>query len=125
MEGQSKGYWPQNDAPVEYESFPRHEWFGSLLFRRFRVRKPTGNFLCLEALAVHDARAGLVVLVLGDPHLLEGGQRGEDGAANPDRVLPLRGCDNLDLDRGWCEGGHLLVETRVDFVEHRGAARQD
>ncbi|KAH9249739.1 hypothetical protein BASA81_012535 [Batrachochytrium salamandrivorans] len=37
----------------------------------------------LEALAVDDAGAGLVVLLLGDPHLLEGGERGEDGAADP------------------------------------------
>ena len=35
-----------------------------------------GDTRGLEALAVHDARACLVVLVLGDPHLLEGGQGG-------------------------------------------------
>ena len=28
----------------------------------------------LEALPVHDGRAGLIVLLLADPHLLEGGQ---------------------------------------------------
>ncbi len=28
----------------------------------------------LEALAVHDGGAGLIVLLLADPHLLEGGQ---------------------------------------------------
>lgn len=37
----------------------------------------------LEAFAVHNGWAGLVVLLLGDPHLLEGGQRGQDGAADP------------------------------------------
>ena len=51
----------------------------------------------LEALAVHDAGAGLVVLLLGDPHLLEGGEGGEDGAADPDGVLALRRGDDLDL----------------------------
>ena len=40
----------------------------------------------LEALPVHDGRTGLVVLLLRDPHLLEGGERGQDGATNPDRV---------------------------------------
>ena len=49
----------------------------------------------LEALAVDDGRAGLVVLLLADPHLLEGGQGGQDGAADPDGVLPLWGSDDL------------------------------
>ena len=40
----------------------------------------------LEALPVDDGRAGLVVLLLGNPHLLEGGQGGQDGASDPDRV---------------------------------------
>eukprot|EP00445_Apocalathium_hangoei_P064754 CAMPEP_0204112228 /NCGR_PEP_ID=MMETSP0361-20130328/2925_1 /ASSEMBLY_ACC=CAM_ASM_000343 /TAXON_ID=268821 /ORGANISM="Scrippsiella Hangoei, Strain SHTV-5" /LENGTH=156 /DNA_ID=CAMNT_0051062389 /DNA_START=64 /DNA_END=531 /DNA_ORIENTATION=+ len=39
-----------------------------------------------EALPVHDRGAGLVVLALGDPHLLEGAQRRQDGAADPDGV---------------------------------------
>ena len=39
-----------------------------------------------EALPVDDGRAGLVVLLLRDPHLLERGQRGEDGASDPDGV---------------------------------------
>ena len=38
----------------------------------------------LEALAVHNGRPRLVVLGLGDPHLLERGQRRQDGAADPD-----------------------------------------
>ena len=38
----------------------------------------------LEALAMHDGRPRLVVLLLRDPHLLEGRQGGQDGAANPD-----------------------------------------
>ena len=33
----------------------------------------------------------LVILLLGDPHLLEGGERGQDGTTDPDRVLALRG----------------------------------
>ena len=41
---------------------------------------PTNN---LEAFAVDNARAGFVVFLLGDPHLLEGSERGEDGAAYP------------------------------------------
>ena len=54
----------------------------------------------LEALVVHIGRAGLVVLLLGDPHLLEGAQAGQDGAADPDGVLSLRRRDDLHLDPG-------------------------
>ena len=50
----------------------------------------------LEAFAVDDGWPGLVVLLFADPHLLEGGQRGQDGAANPDGVFALgRGNDLL------------------------------
>lgn len=53
---------------------------------------------CLEALAVDDSRAGFVVFLFGDPHLLEGGQGGQDGTTDPYGVLPFWGCDDLDLD---------------------------
>merc|ERR1719220_2222435 len=43
----------------------------------------------LEAFAVDDSGAGLVVLLLGDPHLLEGGEGSQDGASDPDGVFPL------------------------------------
>ena len=55
------------------------------------------NQRCLEALPVDDGRARLVVLLLGNPHCLEGGEGCQDGAANPNRVLPLRRSDDLDL----------------------------
>ena len=56
------------------------------------------NCLSLEAFPVDNAGAGLVVLLLGDPHLLEGGEGGKDGSSDPDGVLPLRGSNDLDLD---------------------------
>merc|ERR1712028_189679 len=79
----------------------------------------------LEALAVDDGRARLVVLLLGDPHLLEGREGGEDGAADPDGVLALRGGDDLDLHGRRGERGDLLREAVRDAVEHGGAARED
>ena len=54
----------------------------------------------LEAFAVDNGGARLVILLLADPHLLEGGQRGQDGAANPHRVLALRGRDDLEREGG-------------------------
>ena len=54
-----------------------------------------------EALPVDDGGSSLIVLLLADPHLLEGGQRGEDGAADPHGVLPLRGGDDLNTKQIW------------------------
>lgn len=55
----------------------------------------------LEAFSVHDRRAGFVVLLLRDPHLLEGGQRGQDGATDPDGVFTFWRRDNFDFHRRW------------------------
>lgn len=57
--------------------------------------KPTQEMIHLEALAVDNAGACLVVFLLGDPHGLESGQGGQDGATDPDGVFTLRGGDDL------------------------------
>ena len=49
----------------------------------------------LEALPVDDGGTGLIVLLFGNPHLLEGGQGGQDGATDPDGVFTLRGRNYL------------------------------
>ena len=54
--------------------------------------------VCLEAFAVDDGGSRLIVLLLADPHLLEGGQGGQDGASNPDRVFTLRWGNNLQRE---------------------------
>ena len=58
--------------------------------------------------------AGFVVLLLGDPHLLEGRERGKDGSSDPDGVLPLGRSDNLDLHGGGSKGGDLLLHAVSD-----------
>merc|ERR1712128_302402 len=79
----------------------------------------------LEALPVDNGWAAFVVLLLGDPHLLEGGERGEDGSSDPDRVLPLWGSDDLDLDGGGSKGGDLLLHPVSDTRVHGGASGHD
>ena len=79
----------------------------------------------LEALSVDNGGAGLVVLLLGDPHLLEGGERGQDGSSDPDRVLPLWGSDDLDLHGAGSEGGDLLLHPVGDTGVHGGASGED
>merc|ERR1712061_29069 len=79
----------------------------------------------LEALAVDNGGAALVVLLLGDPHLLEGGQGGQDGSSDPDGVLPLGGSDDLDLDGGGRQGGDLLLHSVGNTGVHGGATGHD
>ncbi|GMT10805.1 hypothetical protein PFISCL1PPCAC_2102, partial [Pristionchus fissidentatus] len=87
------------------------------------VQKLKTSFL--EALAVDNGGAGLVVFGLGDPHLLEGGERGEDGSSDPDGVLALGGSDDLDLHRAGGEGGDLLLHAVGDSGVHGGSSGQD
>jgi len=74
---------------------------------------------------VDNGGAALVVLLLGDPHLLEGGEGGQDGATDPYGVLSLGGSDNLDLDGGGSQGSDLLLHTVSDTGVHGGASRQN
>merc|ERR1711931_425295 len=79
----------------------------------------------LEALAVDDSGARLVELLLGDPHLLEGGKGSQDGASDPDGVLSLGRSDDLDLHGGGSQGGDLLLHTIGDTRVHGGASGKD
>lgn len=79
----------------------------------------------LEALAVDDGGARLVILGLGDPHLLEGGEGGEDGTTDPDGVLALWGSNNLDLHGGGGKGGELLGHALGNAGVHGGTTRHD
>jgi len=79
----------------------------------------------LEAFAVDNARAGFIVFLLRDPHLLEGGQRGQDGSTDPDGVFTLRGSDDLDLNGGRGQGGDFLLHTIGNTGVHGGATGED
>merc|ERR1712079_29260 len=79
----------------------------------------------LEALPVDNGWAALIILLLGDPHLLEGGKGRQDGSSDPDRVLPLRGSNNLDLNGGWSKSGDFLLHTVSNTGVHGGATRHD
>merc|ERR1712178_74095 len=79
----------------------------------------------LEALPVDDGGAALIVLLLGDPHLLEGGEGSQDGSSDPDGVLPLGGSDDLDLDGGGSQGSDLLLHAVSNTGVHGGASGHD
>merc|ERR1712002_227856 len=79
----------------------------------------------LEALAVNNGWAALIILLLGDPHLLEGGEGCKDGSSDPDRVLPLWGSNDLDLDCGWSKSSDFLLHSVSNTRVHSGASRHD
>jgi hypothetical protein len=78
----------------------------------------------LEAFSVDNAWTRLVILSLGDPHGLKGGERGQDGASDPHRVLPLRRSDDLDLHGARRQSGDLLLHAVGNARVHGGATRQ-
>merc|ERR1712113_1142570 len=79
----------------------------------------------LEAFPVDNGWAALIVFLLGDPHLLEGGEGRQDGSSDPDGVLPLRGSDDLDLDGGGSKSGDLLLHSVGNTGVHGGATGHD
>merc|ERR1719512_659389 len=79
----------------------------------------------LEALPVDDGGTRLIVLLLRDPHGLEGGEGSQDGASDPDGVLPLGRSDDLDLHGGRSQGGDLLLHTIGDTGVHGRTTRED
>merc|ERR1719154_175078 len=92
-------------------------------FQHKMVAAALVNFL--EALAVDNGWAALIILLLGDPHLLEGGEGSKDGSSNPDRVFPLWGSNDLDLDGGWSKSSDLLLHTVSNTGVHGGASGHD
>ena len=86
--------------------------------RKINLFESVLDRLYLEALAVDDGWAGLVVLGLGDPHGLEGGQRSQDRATDPDGVFTLWWGDDLDLHGAWGQSSDLLLHAISNTWEH-------
>ena len=79
----------------------------------------------LEAFPVNNGWAAFVILLLGDPHLLEGGKGRQDGASDPDGVFPLWGSNDLDLNGGGSQSSDLLLHPISNTRVHGGATRHD
>merc|ERR1712227_636089 len=79
----------------------------------------------LEALSVDNSWTALIILLLGDPHLLEGGEGSKDGSSDPDGVLSLWGSNDLDLDGGWGKSSDLLLHSVSNTGVHGGASGHD
>merc|ERR1719227_95883 len=79
----------------------------------------------LEAFPVDNCWATFIILLLGDPHLLEGGEGSKDGSSDPDRVLSLWWSNDLDLNGGWSKSGDFLLHTISNTRVHGGATGHD
>merc|ERR1712102_57316 len=90
-----------------------------------QLQQQISRVVKLEALPVDNGWAALIVFLLGDPHLLEGGEGRQDGASDPDGVFPLRGSNDLDLNGGWSKSGDLLLHTISNTGVHGGATGHD
>merc|ERR1712032_1814016 len=71
----------------------------------------------LEALAVDDGGAALVVLLLGDPHLLEEGLGAPEPLVADGDDLAVGELIGLLEGGGGSGGGHLLLEVKGDVAE--------
>jgi len=79
----------------------------------------------LEALAVNNGRTSLVVLLLGDPHGLEGLEGRENGTTDPDGVLALSRSNHLDLSISRSKASELEVHTVSETGVHDGTTREN
>jgi hypothetical protein len=77
-----------------------------------------------EALAVDDSGSTLIILTLGNPHLLESTQTSQDTASNPYGILPFGRSNDLDLHGAGSLLGDLLGHAFPDLVEHGGATTE-
>ena len=78
-----------------------------------------------ETFKVHNGGTRLIVLLLGDPHLLEGGQRGQDGATDPHAKLALRGRYHFDLRVGRGIFADFFEHSVGNSAEHHATSGYD
>merc|ERR1712088_1064428 len=93
--------------------------------KRQQLQQQISRVVKLEALPVDDGWAAFIVFLLGDPHLLEGGEGRQDGASDPDGVFPFWRSNDLDLNGGWGKSGDLLLHTVSNTGVHGGAYGHD
>jgi len=74
---------------------------------------------------VNNGRARFIILLLGNPHLLESGQGRQNRPTNPNGVFPLRGGNNFDLHGRRGEVDQLLLHTVGNTGEHSGTSGKD
>jgi len=74
----------------------------------------------LETFAVNNSRARFVVFLFRDPHLLEGGQRGQDGSTDPYGVFSFGWGDDFDFNGRRGQSGDFFLHSVGDTGVHGG-----
>jgi len=69
--------------------------------------------------------ARLIILLLGNPEILECTQGGQDGTSNPYGILAFWWCNDLDLHARGRQGSQFLLQAIGDPREHRGSTGKD
>merc|ERR1719394_1766339 len=88
--------------------------------------------VCLEAFSVDNGWTAFIVFLLGDPHLLEGGEGSQDGSSDPYGVFSFWWSNDLGLGwRGWfsaptstpvsLDPNKSFSELLVNFLEENSA----
>lgn len=88
---------------------------------------PPSHFPSLPAPFLHDARSVLLILLLGDPELMETAQTSQDTASNPSSILALDDKARRDqlVPRAGVDVVDLVIEAVVELVQQGGAAGDD
>jgi hypothetical protein len=73
---------------------------------------------------MNDSRTALVILVLSDPHLLEGGQGSKNRTSDPDGIFALRRCDDFNLHGRRGQSSDFLLHAVSKARENGVATRQ-
>lgn len=74
-------------------------------------KRKTFDSNILETFTMYDSRTRLIIFLFRDPHLLEGGERCQNGTTDPNRVFSLWRSDDLDFDGWWSQGSDFLLHT--------------
>lgn len=77
-----------------------------------------------ETFPVDNGRTSLIIFLLTDPHLLECGQAGQDGAPDPNGILALWGSYDLDFHGAGCQGYDFPLHPVSNARVHGAASRQ-
>jgi len=92
---------------------------------RITMKIKLQNCKKLETFPVDNGWAAFIIFLFGDPHLLEGGKRSQDGSSDPYGVFSLGWSNDLDLNGGWGQGSDFLLHSVSNTWVHGGATRHD
>ena len=74
---------------------------------------------------MNNTGSRLIILLLGDPHLLEGCEGRKDGSTNPYGVLSFWWSNNFNFHGGRSQIGDLLLHPVGNSGVHGGSAGKD